>query len=91
MALGLFDVFRLALFRPATEQDHELVSVLPEIDPITKAKRDAPFRHALPNWLHIAKVAGLNPGEGGSRLQCRSCAEAVELALEGRVAIFGDV
>src|SRR5712691_4850498 len=49
---GVLDVALLPLLRAADEQDHQLLTVAPEIDPVSRPKFDLVFEHAFADGLH---------------------------------------
>ena len=87
----MLDVLGLAFLRAATEQNHKLIAILAKIDAIAWAEGDASLRYALPYWLHVAKVAGLDPRKRGSYLQGCDRIELVKLIIERCFSLVSDI
>jgi len=84
---GPLDVPGLAFIRPATKQDRKPVAVPAK----ARAEGDAPFGHALPCRLHIARITRLDPRKRGSHLHGRGRVELVKAIIERRFSLFDDI
>jgi hypothetical protein len=64
-------ILLLALFRAATEQNHQAPAVLSQIDSVTGPKIDPAFEHTRTNALDVREVADSQSGDGNSHLGSR--------------------
>ena len=87
-ALACSMSFDWRFFVPPAKQDHDFVAVFAKIDAIAWAEGDAPFGHALPYWLDIAQVAGLDPRKRGSYFQGCGRIELVKPIIERSFSLF---
>jgi hypothetical protein len=60
----MLDVAWLAFLRPSSQENDELIAVLPEIDAIAGAKIDAILVDPATHTLHIREIPALKPGQG---------------------------
>ena len=53
---GRLDGLLLTLFRAATQQDHEAITVLAEIDSIARPRIDLSLKDSSPNPFHVRPI-----------------------------------
>jgi hypothetical protein len=64
------DIFLLALFRPASNQDHESVTIFPEVNPIARTKINPILVDTTSNSLGVGKIALLHPRQRSGDFDC---------------------
>ena len=61
--LSPIDVSLLMPLRAAAEQDDEDISILSEIDPVTRTEIYATLEYPAADPFHVGEIAGLDPGQ----------------------------
>jgi len=88
VCFGLGDILLLALLCP-TDKDYELLAILAEIDPVSRAEVDPPFGNTGTDRFYVAQIPGFNPGNRGADFRRGTGIEVLEPIRERTDAGFG--
>src|ERR1035437_3957536 len=92
--LGIFNVRVLALLGSTTEQDHQRIAVLSEVNAISGAPIEPVFGDSLTHWLKTGRIALGNAFHGGGHLDCSCNVQFVEpisvFVLASEILVFLD-
>src|SRR5690349_4399437 len=91
MGMRRVDVVLLALLHAASQQDHQIWTILTEVDTITGPEIDPVLEHAFADRLHAGKVALLQPDDCARHLGARDCVDLRKPFRERRTAVRGDI
>ena len=58
--MGLCNIAELPFLRPAAQQNHQIITVLAEIQPVSGTEVDPEFKYSSPYALAISEVAKLH-------------------------------
>jgi len=72
------DIFLLAFFRAASDQDHQPIAIFAEVNSIARAKINPVFVNTVPNALSVGKIALLQASQSRRHLGCRLSVQAVK-------------
>jgi len=93
-APGSKDISALVFLSPTAKQDHNSLSILAKIDPVSRTEIDSIFTYACADAFRIREITLFYPDQLGGHLRCsrriEGCEPLCEETITIRIKVFQD-